>query len=672
MSALVPAEIDSIAGGYHGDPFSILGPHQTDAGWEVRAFLPHASVASVMTLEGSVPMRRLHDEGFFVAEMPQQPTTYMLNVTRKTGEAELTEDPYRFPARITSFDLHLFGEGSHQSAHHFLGAHAIEWEGVNGVQFAVWAPNANVVLVTGNFNDWDMRALPMRRRDGGVWELFVPGVKPGAIYKYFIHSSMNGYTVLKADPYAFAAELPPATGSIVAAPDRFEWRDDSWINRRTATNWHAAPMSLYEVHLGSWLRNTREDRELSYRELAAFVRQLESGRLELPPGCEVNYDLRLIEFLKSLGAGDPENEYHELRATIGRRPTMLEFYNYDESLDRGRRMERMLRIRQKYGSWAELLRSMDDLNGLDTYSAFLRELETTPMVKCFKMVLLEAFQELDGWSEGPTLPQLAARSWEILRRRRSLLADLPEEQNQSMDGDSSDWRAYWRRNPVQAWIGGNRPNSTSYFRIADGCFVAAFAASMAEREEFVSLVQEIVDYRLASYEARREEGPRSTGIVSIDDANHRRVRLPYFPSLQIACGHFKTGSHEVVEYLLVSASLGSLHQDRHFVARASGNSMNYGRNPVQDGDYLLMEHVTPTSAGSITGSVMAVETQDQAGDNQYLLRVVQKRHDGGYVLQAKNPKYSPIEVTGQEFRTLARLKSVLRPEDVSIDGPKQE
>ena len=280
MSALVPAEIDSIAGGYHGDPFSILGPHRTEAGWEVRAFLPHASVASVMTLEGSVPMRRLHDEGFFVAAMPQQPTTYMLNVTRKTGEAELTEDPYRFPARITSFDLHLFGEGSHQSAHHFLGAHAMEWEGVNGVQFAVWAPNANVVLVTGNFNDWDMRALPMRRRDGGVWELFVPGVKPGAIYKYFIHSSMNGYSVLKADPYAFSAELPPATGSIVAAPDRFEWRDDSWINRRTATNWHAAPMSMYEVHLGSWLRNTEEDRELNYRELAAKL---------IPYAVEMNY-----------------------------------------------------------------------------------------------------------------------------------------------------------------------------------------------------------------------------------------------------------------------------------------------------------------------------------------------------------------------------------------------
>ena len=392
----------------------------------------------------------------------------------------------------------------------------------------------------------------------------------------------------------------------------------------------------------------------------------------MPPGCLVNYDLRLIEFLKSLGAGDPENEYHELRATIGRRPTMLEFYNYDESLDRGRRMERMLRIRQKYGSWAELLRRQDDLNGLDTYSAFLRELETTPMVKSFKMVLLEAFQELDGWSEGPTLPHLAARSWEILRRRRSLLADLPEELNQLVDGGSPDWRAYWRRNPVQAWIGGNRPNSPSYFRIADGCFVPTFTTSMAEREEFESLVQEIVAYRLASYEARREEGPTMTGVVSIGDANPRRVRLPYFPSLQIACGHFKTGSHEVVQYRFVPASLGSLNPDRHFLARASGNSMNGGRSAVRDGDYLLMEHVTPTSAGSITGSVMAVETQDQAGDNQYLLRVVQKRHGGGYVLKAKNPEYSPIEVSGQEFRTLARLRSILRPEDVAIDEPKQE
>ena len=279
MSALVPAEIDSIAGGYHGDPFGILGPHQTDSGWEIRAFLPHARDASIMTIEGSVPMRRLHADGFFVADFPRQPSTYMFNVTRANGDTCLVEDPYRFPPRITSYDLHLFGEGSHQSAHTFLGAHALEHEGVSGVQFAVWAPNANVVLVTGDFNEWDQRALPMRKRDGGVWELFVPGVEPGAIYKYFIHSELNGYTVLKADPYAFATELPPATGSIVAPPDRYDWHDERWRARRSATNWQAAPMSLYEVHLGSWLRG-EGNRELTYRELAAKL---------IPYAVEMNY-----------------------------------------------------------------------------------------------------------------------------------------------------------------------------------------------------------------------------------------------------------------------------------------------------------------------------------------------------------------------------------------------
>ena len=287
MSAPDPAEIDSIAGGYHGDPFGILGPHQTEAGWEIRAFLPQASAATVMLLDGSVPMTRRHADGFFAAALPERPGTYMLNVTRWNGETQLLEDPYRFPQKVTNFDLHLFGEGSHQAAHTFLGAHAIEWEGVNGVHFAVWAPNANVVLVTGDFNDWDMRALPMRGLDGGVWELFVPGVKPGAVYKYFVRSSLNGYTVLKADPYAFAAELPPATGSIVAPPDRYEWNDATWIARRAATSWHAAPMSLYEVHLGSWLRNEGEFGELNYRELAAklipYAQEMNYTHLELLP-----------------------------------------------------------------------------------------------------------------------------------------------------------------------------------------------------------------------------------------------------------------------------------------------------------------------------------------------------------------------------------------------------
>ncbi|MBY0504077.1 MAG: 1,4-alpha-glucan branching protein GlgB [Bryobacteraceae bacterium] len=270
--------MDSIAGGYHGDPFSILGPHQTEAGWEIRVWMPLASDVSVMTMEGSVTMRRVHPEGFFVAELAGRPGTYMLNVTDAQG-THLVEDAYRFPPLITSFDLHLFGEGSHQAAYKFLGAHVQECEGVAGVHFAVWAPSANAVLLTGDFNQWNLRALPMRRRDGGVWELFVPGLEPGAIYKYYVRSSLNGYSVLKADPYAFAAELPPATGSIVTAPDRFEWHDESWLARRMATNWHAAPMSLYEVHLGSWLRG-EDGRELSYRQLAAKL---------IPYAVEMNY-----------------------------------------------------------------------------------------------------------------------------------------------------------------------------------------------------------------------------------------------------------------------------------------------------------------------------------------------------------------------------------------------
>ena len=285
------ADVEAIVGGHHGDPFRILGPHaikrdwQADA-WEIRAFLPHAKSAEVLVDDTLFPMENLHPEGFFVARLASRPAHYRFRVHTRWDIILEEEDPYRFPPLLTSFQLHLHGEGTHYETYSMLGAHLIEAEGVAGVRFSVWAPNAIGVNVVGDFNGWDARRHPMRLRDGGVWELFVPNVAQGAVYKYFVLSRVHGYKEMKADPYAFATELPPKSGSIVADPSQYRWNDSEWLDYRAHTDWLRRPMAIYEVHLGSWL-HTDGHRPLSYRELAdklvRYVRDMGYTHIELLP-----------------------------------------------------------------------------------------------------------------------------------------------------------------------------------------------------------------------------------------------------------------------------------------------------------------------------------------------------------------------------------------------------
>ena len=215
--------------GEHGDPFAILGPHRLAdgpaEGLAVRAFLPGASGATVVPPEGgpAAPapqaMVRLHPEGFFQAILPdrREPFPYRLRWTNAAGATHEAEDPYRFPSTLSDFDLHLLGEGAHYRAYEKLGAHPAALDGVTGVVFAVWAPNARRVSVVGDFNGWDGRRHPMRLHPGnGLWELFVPGLGEGALYKFEILPSGGGLLTLKADPYALAFEEPPRTASRVA------------------------------------------------------------------------------------------------------------------------------------------------------------------------------------------------------------------------------------------------------------------------------------------------------------------------------------------------------------------------------------------------------------------------------------------------------------------------
>jgi SOS-response transcriptional repressor LexA len=225
------------------------------------------------------------------------------------------------------------------------------------------------------------------------------------------------------------------------------------------------------------------------------------------------------------------------------------------------------------------------------------------------------------------------------------------------------WRQYWESNPVTAWIGGNRAGKTdSFFQLEDGRFTPRFKVVAGELETLSALLQELVDFRFASYEAR--SAPEVPSNVVPLRRPLDRVEVPFFPNIRIACGHFKTGSADAEEYRSLGPGHGTLDPARHFIARASGNSMNGGKHPIHDGDYLLLERVTPDSAGSITGLIMAIERQD-AGDNQYLLRMVTKPSPGRYVLKATNPEYEELEAD-EEMRTFARLKEILNPLDVAI------
>ena len=262
-----PAEdVRLLVAGTHGDPHSVLGVHPEGRVTTVRAFHPDALEILVAHPGGVVPMRRIDDAGVFEAEVDAAELPgYRLRF--RTGDFEWeVDDPYRFMPTLGELDLHLIGEGQHQRLWERLGARVIDHQGVRGTAFAVWAPNARGVSLVSDTNGWDERTLPMRSLGGsGVWEIFIPNVGAGLRYKFRVIRS-DGKVILKADPLARAAEAPPSTASVVTEPGH-AWKDDTWIRRRIAADPVRAPLSIYEVHLGSWRRGA-DDAVLGYRELA--------------------------------------------------------------------------------------------------------------------------------------------------------------------------------------------------------------------------------------------------------------------------------------------------------------------------------------------------------------------------------------------------------------------
>ena len=293
------ADIDLLLRAEHPHPFEILGPHMstTEHGIAIRVFRPQASqIAIRWATNGQVySAARTNPAGFYEALVPStgdaapteiSPSLYRLLVTESDGKTCEVYDPYAFPPMLTDYDLYLLGEGTHFQNYEKLGAHVREIAGVRGVQFAVWAPNATRVSIVGDFNRWDGRVNPMRGRPAGIWEIFIPGLGEGDLYKFEVRSRTGEMLTLKADPYGFAAEVRPKSSSVVATLDGHAWDDSAWMSARAQFDWQHRPISIYEMHFGSWRRHP-DGSWLTYHQMAdeliPYVKQMGYTHIELLP-----------------------------------------------------------------------------------------------------------------------------------------------------------------------------------------------------------------------------------------------------------------------------------------------------------------------------------------------------------------------------------------------------
>lgn len=277
----------------HHDPFSFLGLHALKTGKEsssaqvFRAFLPYASEVELNTSQGWQALSKVHPHGLFEWQGNQGVTSPCKLRIKQHEQTFETFDVYSFAPMLTSDELHLFGEGNLKQAYKTMGAQLCQHQGITGVRFAVWAPNAERVSVIGNFNEWDGRIHSMRNHgSSGVWEIFIPGLTANALYKFEIRQRHTGNTLVKTDPYGFSFEARPGTAAEVSNLNEYQWQDQAWLQNRAERDWLHAPFNCYEVHLGSWKRNAQGD-FLNYRELAdqliSYVQEMGYTHIELMP-----------------------------------------------------------------------------------------------------------------------------------------------------------------------------------------------------------------------------------------------------------------------------------------------------------------------------------------------------------------------------------------------------
>ena len=280
---------DALFSGNLDDPFSYLGLHLEGDDHIVRVFQPYASEVWLETKHGVEALQRLHINGLFEwrgTEAP--PHIYSLHLM-VDGKKRILHDCYSFPRKISGFDLHLFNEGKLHQGYHIFGSHSMQQEGIQGIRFAVWAPNAKRISVVGDFNRWDGRThLMSAHGSSGVWELFIPDLASAELYKFEI-LSVTGELLLKADPYANAFELRPNTAALAGIHVTHIWQDEVWMTQRKKWDWLHQPLNIYEVHAGSWKRHP-DGRVYSYRELAEhlipYLQEMSYTHVELMPVSE--------------------------------------------------------------------------------------------------------------------------------------------------------------------------------------------------------------------------------------------------------------------------------------------------------------------------------------------------------------------------------------------------
>ncbi len=289
---LSPQAAEAVVTGRHADPFAVLGMKGGDGRpLTVRHFAPHAEAVTLLDGAGAkvAEMERTHPDGLFVAVVDREPFPYRYQLRSGSHTWEV-EDPYRFPMILGELDIYLLSEGKHRRLYERMGAHPATFDGVEGMAFVVWAPNARRVSVVGDFNAWDGRRHVMRKRvEAGAWELFIPGIGKGLYYKYEIVGAHGNLLPLKTDPFAFATEAPPDTSAVTYGLVEHDWRDAAWMADRAAVNDLSAPISIYEVHLGSWRRrdgNEYLDYDQLGEELIPYVKELGFTHVEFLPVSE--------------------------------------------------------------------------------------------------------------------------------------------------------------------------------------------------------------------------------------------------------------------------------------------------------------------------------------------------------------------------------------------------
>ncbi|OYZ75241.1 MAG: 1,4-alpha-glucan branching enzyme, partial [Rhizobiales bacterium 24-66-13] len=298
---LDPAAVEALVEGRDGDPFALLGPHRIGQDVVLRTFQPGArEVEAVDPVTGAplATLSQVHPAGLFSGKLASADGSrdgdaprYRLRIRWGDGDMQESEDPYAFPPLLGDLDLYLLGEGTHLDLSDVLGAHVASVDGISGVRFAVWAPNARRASVVGDFNGWDGRRNPMRlRHSAGIWEIFIPRLGAGARYKFELLGADGNLLPLKADPVARAAELAPATASIVADPAPFHWSDTDWMEQRHARQDAQAPISIYELHPGSWMRHLDDGGSFTWEELGdrliPYVADMGFSHIELMPVME--------------------------------------------------------------------------------------------------------------------------------------------------------------------------------------------------------------------------------------------------------------------------------------------------------------------------------------------------------------------------------------------------